>query len=94
MSFSGLWKRTKRRFGAVNSPRLWITFNRWCARSLYALPWLQSDAGAECPPYRGSFSGLSVPDAITPLLMRGSDIRPRTALGGPLKNETLKHKAE
>ena len=54
MSFSGLWKRTKRRFGAVNSPRPRLFFNLRCAWSLCTLPWLRGDASAECPPYRGS----------------------------------------
>ena len=58
MSFSGLWKRTKRRFGAVNSHRPRLFFNLRCAWSLCALPALQGDAGADCPPGREGLSRL------------------------------------
>ena len=50
MSFSGLWKRTKRRLGAVNSHYPWSHKSHWCAWGHYTLPAVRGDADAECPP--------------------------------------------
>jgi len=85
MSFSGLWKRTKRRLGAVNSLEPWFLKNHWCAWRCYTLALVRSDADAECPPDHTSFATLSVHVCSTSSYSVARTVRPGRP-AGPLKD--------
>ena len=85
MSFSGLWKRTKRRFWAVNSPEPWSHKCHWCAWRCYSLPVVRGDADTECPPDHTSFPTLGVHFCSSRSLSVARTVRPGRP-AGPLKD--------